>query len=344
MARDDRRIALMRCQIVPSNWERCVGATAVPHKVARADEQCVRAELNRCELGPENTKGRSSAGSRGEALGLQAAPLTNQRAMTAVETAGVPDDAPSIIRTFTERIVNEALQIEALESTVKSAKQFIAQATIEYTNRFLFELIQNAYDAHGPDGGGRVRILLDFTEGEFGTLYVANTGHPFAEVDFRSICEIARSSKAPGEGIGNKGVGFKSVIQIAEWPEIYSSTGDPGPQATFDGFCFTYSRFADMLDLVGGDEGKAAVLDERMSSYSLPRVLDEQPREVRLFAQEGYASVIRLPLRSEGAASMARPRSRGSSRARFRSCCSWIACRRSRSRSAERRGSENYTT
>ncbi len=116
-----------------------------------------------------------------------------------------------------------------------SLTALLRQMQREYEDRFLYELIQNAYDAHPAEAEGEIAILLDEREGENGVLYVANGGEPFATENFEAICELAQSNKAPDQSIGNKGVGFKSVLQVCTWPEIYSRTA-PGSE-TFDGFC-----------------------------------------------------------------------------------------------------------
>jgi hypothetical protein len=108
-----------------------------------------------------------------------------------------------------------------------SLTALLRQMQREYEDRFLYELIQNAYDAHAADAEGEIAILLDEREGEHGVLYVANGGEPFGTENFEAICELAQSNKAPDQSIGNKGVGFKSVLQVCTWPEIYSRTA-PG--------------------------------------------------------------------------------------------------------------------
>lgn len=202
-------------------------------------------------------------------------------------------DAAARIHAFTAAIVREALTVRALVDTLKGAKKFIEQAAREYAERFLFELIQNAYDAQPPASRGRVLVVFDATEGEFGCVYVANTGRPFNDANFRAVCEVAQSSKRPGEGIGNKGVGFKSVLQVAAWPEIYSrgSQGDG-----FDGYCFRFADPAAMRTLTANDE-EAADLGDRISPYGLPIYIAPAEHPVRLseFADGGYVSVIRLP-------------------------------------------------
>jgi hypothetical protein len=111
----------------------------------------------------------------------------------------------------------------------------------EYKGRVLVELLQNAHDAHpARDGGGRVEIVLDEDEGEHGVLYVANGGRPLGYKNFEALCSIGLSSKRPDEGIGHKGVGFKSVLQLSSAPELYSVVGSTSK--AFDGFCFRFAR------------------------------------------------------------------------------------------------------
>jgi len=184
------------------------------------------------------------------------------------------------------------------------AKRMAAQATTEYHDRFLIELIQNAHDAHGPsDRSGEISILFVREEGDLGTLYVGNTGSPFSESNFLTICEIGLSDKPPGEAIGNKGIGFKSVLQICSRPEIYST--DPaapvGPRDSFDGFCFSFATREQLLELLGGDEQQFELMRRETATFHLPVPLHDQPDRVKDFARRGFASVIRLPLDRENA-------------------------------------------
>ena len=184
---------------------------------------------------------------------------------------------------------------------LKRATELTAQ---EYGNRFLVELIQNAHDAlevvpTRDARDGRIAIALDTVEGPFGTLYVANTGQGFTGESFRAICEFAQSSKRPGESIGNKGVGFRSVLQISDSPEIYSraATAVALPTETFNGFCFRFATDGD-LNRYLADPELVAELRTNVSPYSLPFPIDEQPSAVKRFAQAAFATVVRLPLHS----------------------------------------------
>jgi len=114
--------------------------------------------------------------------------------------------------------------------SLKSISEDTAQ---EYEGRAVLELVQNGHDAL-PDGEpGTIAVLVDLRV-EHGVVYVANQGAPFTEGNFKSITEFALSDKGPGEGIGNKGLGFRSVLQLTDWPEVYSKA--TAFSNTFDGY------------------------------------------------------------------------------------------------------------
>ena len=88
----------------------------------------------------------------------------------------------------------------------------------QYTGRYAFELLQNADDAMARhQRKGQVKFLLSNQ-----ALLVANTGQPFGKAEIEAICGLGRSSKDPSTSIGYKGLGFKSVAEISEEPQILS--------------------------------------------------------------------------------------------------------------------------
>lgn len=99
-----------------------------------------------------------------------------------------------------------------------------AQIRLDYHGRFLIELVQNAVDPAQRAGLESAHILVIRTARH---LAVLNQGTPFDEAGLRSILSLALSSKRPDEAIGNKGVGFKSVFEVAEAAEVYG-VSDPG--------------------------------------------------------------------------------------------------------------------
>ncbi|GAA1928577.1 sacsin N-terminal ATP-binding-like domain-containing protein [Nocardioides marmoribigeumensis] len=175
----------------------------------------------------------------------------------------------------------------------------------DYHGRTLIELIQNAHDAH-PKGSedGQIRILLDETEGACGTLYVANGGLPLSEANFNAIVSVALSDKPPSEGIGNKGVGFKSVLQFSDRPEVYSKAA---PEShSFDGFTFRFGEPEDFERVANGIDADAAELADNISTLTLTFPLESAPVRVVELGAVGFCTVIRLPLKSRRALANAR--------------------------------------
>ena len=181
-------------------------------------------------------------------------------------------------------------------------KRFTAFTALEYRDRFLIELIQNASDAHDPKGPpGLIWIGLDRDEERFGCLYVANTGRPFTLSNFRSLAELGMSDKEPGSGIGHKGVGFRSVLSVSDRPEIYSAR--PGAVAGdgFTGFCFGFASDHDIRVLTAEHPERFERVVSEVSPYCLPVPISKQPSQVQEFSGAGVATVVRLPIRDEAA-------------------------------------------
>ncbi len=182
----------------------------------------------------------------------------------------------------------------------QGARNLSLNVSHDYGNRFLVELIQNAHDAHpGDRDDGEIAIVLAPQESTHGCLYVANRGNGFRSDDFESITNIALSSKPVNESIGNKGLGFRSVLQICNWPEIYS-VWPGGRDRTFDGYCFRFAKEAD-LGVILSDMGHASLgaeIWENMPCWFLPVVAEERPGLISRFARDGFASVVRMPLES----------------------------------------------
>ncbi|MET7397134.1 DUF3883 domain-containing protein [Dactylosporangium sp. NPDC005572] len=219
---------------------------------------------------------------------------------------------------FRRRILTEADGVAKLylygkeidQPATREQKEFIEGiVATDYDGRTLVELLQNGHDAH-PSGvaSGRLEFLLREDEGPWGVLYVANGGRPVGHGDFTAMCHIAMSNKRPDEGIGNKGVGFKSVLQLADSPEIYSrADADSG---TFDGYCFRFAQPGDFDTLatrVAPDQpGLGAELRDNVASLKVPVPLDGCPDEVYSLQSKGFATVVRLVLRSAEARDRAR--------------------------------------
>lgn len=169
--------------------------------------------------------------------------------------------------------------------------------TADYHGRFLIELIQNATDVHPESqSDGEIEIVFDRSAGEHGTLYIANRGAPFSEKNVDALCDMGLSSKPPGESIGNKGLGFRSVHHITDKPLIYSQTEEPANVDRFHGYCFGFADDNDLDDLIAGPRQRT-LAQRDLPLFHVPKWLDDQPETITAFARRGFATVISLPLR-----------------------------------------------
>ncbi|MFQ2512813.1 sacsin N-terminal ATP-binding-like domain-containing protein [Aeromonas caviae] len=169
-----------------------------------------------------------------------------------VRTTPVHDREPSpadVITQLMHQRLSNYLAVRGEPSLYQSVRKMSQFVSDDYSNRFLVELIQNAHDAHDPSRtDGEIAVVLDVSEGD-GCLYVANRGVGFTGNNLKAITNIALSSKPVNAGIGNKGLGFRSVLQVCNWPEIYSVQGEGG-SGTFDGYCFRFASIDDLRNLL----------------------------------------------------------------------------------------------
>lgn len=179
------------------------------------------------------------------------------------------------------------------------------EITQEYEDRFLVELIQNAYDAH-PRGtvGGEIRVRIDESQ-QVPVLYVANAGRPFAIENFTALTNLARSSKPPGEGIGNKGVGFRSVFRVCEFPTFFSCSPDDPADAGFNGFCFGFATDEQIRSMVDSEDDYTSVQAD-FSRYLLPVTAPPDDPQLDAFRSNGMVTVLRLPLLTNRAVELVR--------------------------------------
>jgi hypothetical protein len=153
----------------------------------------------------------------------------------------------------------------------------------QYTGRYPFELLQNANDAaRDAETRGRAHFLLTET-----ALIVADNGFGFGDKQVDAICSLGRSSKGPGEAVGHKGLGFKSVGEITEHPQITSARAS---------FQFSSERVRDEVAAILGPLPGG----QKLPIYAFPFPVApsdcgadaEQVVELR---GDGFTTVIRLP-------------------------------------------------
>jgi hypothetical protein len=153
------------------------------------------------------------------------------------------DYIPRIIGTTSAKLRKFLYELAEGTRDYRSLHNLTEQVEHQYHGRFVIELIQNAHDALWPSGTSAdkpARIVLAIrNDGPNGSLYVANDGRPFSHSNFESLSQLGNSDKDPQDSIGNKGIGFRSVLEITSEPSIYSRSR---PDArTFNGYCFEFS-------------------------------------------------------------------------------------------------------
>lgn len=199
----------------------------------------------------------------------------------------------------------------------------------DYGGRFLVELLQNGSD---QARGAQLTASTIHIVRTSNLIAVTNGGHPFNEEGVQAVTELGLSPKDAGFSIGNKGVGFKSVFQVSDSPEIYSSSGpgvkfaDSGFHFRFDGDPFRSEEFSRRLallvdkvlttrpDLAGrihercsGGDPRVQIIEHarRSASFRFPlpltsEHLDERLATVNLPAQALHApTLIVLPIRDD---------------------------------------------
>lgn len=115
-----------------------------------------------------------------------------------------------ILNKIRENLLKEAIQSPSLLLELSKLEGYIAET---YASRVIIELLQNADDAKSTDF--YIRICDKY-------LICANNGAIFTENDLASICSNAKSTKIRGEGIGYRGIGFKSVIDVSNVIHLFS--------------------------------------------------------------------------------------------------------------------------
>lgn len=118
-----------------------------------------------------------------------------------------------------------------------SLSTLLRQMQREYEDRFLYELVQNAYDAHPPDAAGEIAILFAEDESDHGVLYIANRGNPFGRENFDAICGSPRATRPRTSRSATRGSASRACSRCASGRR---STRAPAP--THPGSTATASR------------------------------------------------------------------------------------------------------
>lgn len=128
--------------------------------------------------------------------------------------------------------------VRAGETEHREVATMGAQVQADYHGRFIVELLQNASDQASEAGLETSTVTIVRTKDMFA---LANQGIPFDTPGLKSVTSLGLSNKRPQDAIGNKGIGFKSVFQITEAPEIYSSAKSSAEYFVEPGLMFRLS-------------------------------------------------------------------------------------------------------
>jgi len=216
--------------------------------------------------------------------------------------------ADELRRIFDDEIDTASIAAGRGQSIYRSLQKLSQLIGGEYGDRVLYELIQNAHDAQTAANPGRILVRLSIRDASTGTLIVANSGSGFTFENVQAIRNIATSTKEIGEGIGNKGVGFRSVEALTDDVRIYSRLGHAG-SGHFDGYCFRFAageEVASRARALGHSREASEVVAASMPRYLAAVPTRVVPTAIQQLAQAGYATAVELPLMSVEAVSLAR--------------------------------------
>ncbi|WP_308720753.1 ATP-binding protein [Komagataeibacter xylinus] len=180
----------------------------------------------------------------------------------------------------------------------------------QYGDRVLFELVQNGHDAHPSsmlDGNGEIAVRLLISADDRGELLVANRGRAFTRSNLDAVINIGTSDKRIGEGIGNKGLGFRSVEALTDEVRIFSSS-PTGSLGCFDGYCFRFATQEEIeaeLSAIGANPEDARYVAATVPRYLVPKPVSERNDALDALAAAGFATVVSLPLTSMDAVALA---------------------------------------
>jgi hypothetical protein len=149
-------------------------------------------------------------------------------------------------------LLNSTISLRSSNS--KLTTRSLAKNTYSKDTHFVFELIQNAEDSEYEQAlAANEAVYIKFSVYPEKVIVDSNQDG-FTEANVRAICSVGESTKAFTQGyIGEKGVGFKSVFEIASWVHIQS-----GP------FSFSFENQP-------GQNGLGTITPENQEHEELPK-------------------------------------------------------------------------
>lgn len=204
--------------------------------------------------------------------------------MSAPQVPTIADEADQVL----ERICHENLAVYR-ESPGRLQEDVSQESQVahDYRGRLVYELLQNADDSLAEIAGNADRVFFRLTDDE---LWVANTGRALTEADVRGLCGLGASSKVFANGpkrasIGHKGLGFKSVLEIADAPEAYSAS---------IAFRLGKSAARDRVQELWNSLDRGHVRD--VPAMRFPSVIGEHCADWQELKSAGFRTAFRFPL------------------------------------------------
>jgi len=180
---------------------------------------------------------------------------------------------------------NRLKSYQATPGDIEEHRRAELRVAGDTAGRPLIELVQNADDAMNQTSdsdNNRIKIILQNDR-----LLVANYGTPFTPEGVEAICNLDRSPKKDRRiTIGNKGIGFKSVLSWSMKPTIYSTT-----------FEFTFGREESAKEIT--QALKEDYQTEHVPLMRLPFQPSHRDDLIDQLYQDGFVTVIILPLKNE---------------------------------------------
>lgn len=179
-----------------------------------------------------------------------------------------------------------------LQTYLDNSDRFIAdynrelELTKEYNGRQLLELLQNADDATSSE------VLIDWNKNNL-KLTISNKGEPFEAGGIKSLMLANLSTKTKISYIGNKGLGFRSILNWAEQINISSN-----------GCTISFSEeiaknvFNNQLDL-SNDKKNLLRNDRNLSAETIPFPVLAIPKIKETDNLSDWATSIEITYRKE---------------------------------------------
>lgn len=109
------------------------------------------------------------------------------------------------------------------QNLVRGLENIYDQLADDHLNRYPFELLQNAHDACADMEDRSGRISFTWTDE---ALHVADNGQGFSGDNVEALCAVGNTTKKGALGsIGYKGIGFVSVYELTDTPQVITHHG-----------------------------------------------------------------------------------------------------------------------